>query len=400
MAEEEEEVIAPEEGGEEEIEEEQDVSNSDVCTKYREAGKIANLALQGLMLQAKPGAKILDLCKFGDTVIVQKCSTIYGKKVKGKVIEKGVAFPTCVSVNECVCHNSPLESDPDQQPLKEGDVVKVDVGVHVDGYIATAAHSFICRAEAASAAPAPTTGPLADVFMAAHIAAEVATKMIRPGNTNSQVTQAFSDVAECFGCKAVAGVLSHRMKRFVIDGNKVVLLKEDVEQKVESQTFEANEVYSVDVAFSSGEGKPREAQARTTVFKRAVDKNYRLKMKASRYLFNEVNQKYPALPFALRALADERQARMGVVELLKHELLHAYPVLYERPGDHVVHFKFTVLLLASGTTRITGLPSFPQGSVVSEKTLSDDLNVIMSQAAKKKKKKSSTKKKTAAADAE
>jgi len=66
--------------------------------RYREAGKIANLALQGLILQIRPGAKVLDLCKFGDTVIKQKCSTIYQKKVKGRIIEKGVAFPTC---NQC-----------------------------------------------------------------------------------------------------------------------------------------------------------------------------------------------------------------------------------------------------------------------------------------------------------
>lgn len=80
---------------------EPDISNSDVCTKYREAGKIANLALHGLILQVKPGAKVLDLCKFGDTVIMQKCSTIYQKKVKGKTIEKGVAFPTCLRGHTC-----------------------------------------------------------------------------------------------------------------------------------------------------------------------------------------------------------------------------------------------------------------------------------------------------------
>ena len=62
--------------------------------RYREAGKITNLVLQGLMLQVKPGAKVLDLCKCGDMVITQKCGTIYQKKVKGKVIEKGIAFPT------------------------------------------------------------------------------------------------------------------------------------------------------------------------------------------------------------------------------------------------------------------------------------------------------------------
>ena len=64
-------------------------------TRYREAGKIVNLALHGLILQVKPGVKVLDLCKFGDTVITQKCGTIYQKKVKGRAIEKGVAFPTC-----------------------------------------------------------------------------------------------------------------------------------------------------------------------------------------------------------------------------------------------------------------------------------------------------------------
>jgi|TARA_B100000459_G_C8558275_1_gene192753 methionine aminopeptidase len=46
------------------------------------------------MLQVRPGAKVLDLCKFGDTVIAQKCGSIYQKKVNGKAIEKGVAFPT------------------------------------------------------------------------------------------------------------------------------------------------------------------------------------------------------------------------------------------------------------------------------------------------------------------
>lgn len=36
----------------------------------------------------------------------------------------GIAFPTCVSVNNCVCHYSPLKSDPDVI-LKDGDLVKM-----------------------------------------------------------------------------------------------------------------------------------------------------------------------------------------------------------------------------------------------------------------------------------
>ena len=48
------------------------------------------------------------------------------------------------------------------------------------------------------------------------------------------------------------------------------------------------EVYAVDVAMTTGEGKPREQDSRTTIFKRAVDRNYHLKMRGARALYSEV----------------------------------------------------------------------------------------------------------------
>ncbi len=53
----------------EEVEEVTDLSNSDVTTKYQEAAKIANFALEGVIQQCVPGNKIVDICIFGDTVI-------------------------------------------------------------------------------------------------------------------------------------------------------------------------------------------------------------------------------------------------------------------------------------------------------------------------------------------
>lgn len=64
------------------------------------------------LLQCIPGAKIVDICKFGDELIEQRTNAIYKNKNKaGKVVLRGVAFPVCVSVNEVVCHASPLASD-------------------------------------------------------------------------------------------------------------------------------------------------------------------------------------------------------------------------------------------------------------------------------------------------
>ena len=66
---------------------------------------------------------------------------LYNKKVKDKKIEKGIAFPTCISVNEIVGHFSPLKGESRQ--LKAGDVAKIDMAVQIDGFIAAAAHTII-----------------------------------------------------------------------------------------------------------------------------------------------------------------------------------------------------------------------------------------------------------------
>lgn len=54
----------------------------------------------------------------------------------------------------------------------------------------------------------------------------------------------------------------------MIDGNTVILNKETFDQKVEPTEFQVNQVFAVDVIVSSGEGKPKESEFRTTVYKR------------------------------------------------------------------------------------------------------------------------------------
>ena len=160
-------------------------------------------------------------------------------------------------------------------------------------------------------------------------------------------------------------------------------------------------MYGVDVFMSSGDGKPTEKGTRTTVFKRAAEEKYRLKMKASRFVINEVSKRFPTLPFTLRSLGkDHAQARMGVTECVNHDLLHPYPVLYEKDGEFVAHFKFTVLLLPSGNLKITGgtLPD----NVRTEKSLPEDLADLLKQnvsQAKAKKRKRNKKKAAAPAEA-
>lgn len=90
------------------------------------------------------------------------------------------------------------------------------------------------------------------------------------------------------------------MKRYIIDANKVILNKPDLENQVDTFNFEENEVYGLDIVMSTGEGKAREGEARTTVYKRAIDQTYGLKMKSSRALLSEANKRFATLPFTLR----------------------------------------------------------------------------------------------------
>lgn len=53
-------------------------------------------------------------------------------------------------------------------------------------------------------------------------------------------------------------------------------------QEHEKAEFDIHEVYAIDVLVSSGDGKPREMDARTTIYKRNPEILYQLKMKASR----------------------------------------------------------------------------------------------------------------------
>ncbi|GER26661.1 methionine aminopeptidase 2 [Striga asiatica] len=393
---------------EEREERELDLSSPEVVTKYKSAAEIVNKALQLVVSECREGALVVDLCEKGDTFIRDQAGNMY-KNVKKK-IERGVAFPTCISVNNTVCHFSPAKDDTTK--IGAGDVLKInsgqwisdelaylftlwsfcsDMGCHIDGFIAVVAHTHVVQSE-----QGPITGRAADVIAAANTAAEVALRLVRPGKKNKDVTEAIQKVAAAYDCKIVEGVLSHQMKQFVIDGNKVVLSASGPETRVDEAEFEENEVYSIDIVTSTGEGKPKLLdEKQTTIYKRAVDKNYHLKIKASRFIFSEISQKFPVMPFTARALEDKR-ARLGLLECVNHELLQPYPVLHEKPGDLVAHIKFTVLLMPNGSDRIT---SHPLQDLQPTKTVEDtEIKAWLALPTKTKKKGGGKKKKGKKAD--
>jgi hypothetical protein len=149
----------------------------------------------------------------------------------------------------------------------------------------------------------------------------------------------------------------------------------------------------LDVLVSTGEGKPKEGETRITVYKKK-DIIYQLKMKTSRAFLSEAEKRYGLMPFSLRSFEDETKARVGVIECAKHDLMEPYPVYYEKEGEYVAEFKFTVLLMPNSTMKITGLPVDLEAYESEHQIIDEAVKKLLalSLVTKKKKKKTGAKK--------
>ncbi|ETO03829.1 aminopeptidase/ metalloexopeptidase [Reticulomyxa filosa] len=144
-------------------------SSPAVQEKYKAAGTIANTVLHALIKSCSPGVSVVELCKLGDMMIDSETSKVFpALKSRG---QKGIAFPTCISVNEIAGHYSPFSDD--NKKLAPGDMVKIDLGVHIDGFTALVAHTIVLG---------QIKGKKADVIAATWSAAQAALRLLKPKN--------------------------------------------------------------------------------------------------------------------------------------------------------------------------------------------------------------------------
>src|SRR3989338_5106490 len=127
-----------------------------IFENYTKAGKILKDIYAALRI--RPGDKIIDIA---DTV-------------ENEIMRKGAlpAFPVNISINDVAAHYTPIPND--ETVVKEGDLVKVDLGAHIDGYIADGAVTF-CSEKS-------------DMIVAVTNAVNAAVKLMKPGKKVSDVS--------------------------------------------------------------------------------------------------------------------------------------------------------------------------------------------------------------------
>ena len=353
----------------EEEEEEQDMVGEDFAKDPRafsylqDAGRIADEVLQYTMDQCKPSANIYNICQSSDALIKEKLAKIYTKK---KFI-KGVAFPTSIAVNEVCGNYSPLgeeSGDPHEyKVLSEGDVVKISLGVEINGFAALAGHTIIV-----SEKKEKITGPKADAILAAYNSIQAALRLMTKENTNNKITDSIAKICSDYKVNPIEGVLSHRMKRDIIDGLETIINKSTIDQKVDERKFEYGDVFGLSVIVSTGEGKPRETSIKTSIYKRALETTYKLRTDSGRRLLSVVENNFYSFPFSFSVFDKEENIKMkqkipnfkttmkmGLTECVKNDLLHGYPVLTEKKGEIVAEFTYTIAVRNEGPIVISGL---------------------------------------------
>eukprot|EP01056_Protomagalhaensia_sp_Gyna25_P002318 Protomagalhaensia_sp_Gyna_25__2317@NODE_2275_length_1179_cov_218_585088_g1884_i0_p1_GENE_NODE_2275_length_1179_cov_218_585088_g1884_i0NODE_2275_length_1179_cov_218_585088_g1884_i0_p1_ORF_typecomplete_len383_score62_72Peptidase_M24/PF00557_24/8_4e35P_C10/PF14974_6/3_3e02P_C10/PF14974_6/0_27_NODE_2275_length_1179_cov_218_585088_g1884_i0291135 len=313
--------------------------------KYAKAAEIANTVMAETLQKCVPKASIREICEEGDARIKQLCQA--GSKGPEK-IKRGIAFPTCVSINEIIGHYSPMDDTRDPKELKEGDLVKVDLGVYVDGYPVIIGQSIVCGA------PEEVTGRKADVILAAHTAAEAAKRAIKAGATNYQVTRALQLGYTAFGCNGVHGVLHHEIGHNMVDGKNIIHNKDLPEERVEEFEIQPRQAFLIEATASTGAGKARETSYPTVIYKRDIDNTSELRTQQARQFFTELQRSRPVFQFHSREEKDKARRSLGVAECLRHYMIQAFPCVTEVQGEYVAKFAFTVVVDAEGVEIFAG----------------------------------------------
>ncbi len=296
---------------------------NDVLRKYQTAGKIAREVRQELKRFVREGQPLVDVCKNAEKLIGEK---------GGKP-----AFPCNVSIDEVAAH---FTSPPnDKQIVPSNSVVKVDVGVHLDGYIADTAITICFNPEQTN------------LVRTAEKALETAVKTLYAGISTSKLGTAIENTIKAHGCKPISNLTGHQVGRYLIHTGKSI---PNVSHLFGSK-IKGGEVIAVEpfVTVVNGAGKVIEGDQKT-IFRFVKHKS--LRNPYAKRLLQHIERSYRTLPFAERWLVGavpQQHLSEAFQELLRSKCLTSYPVFIEAHGKPVAQAEHTVLILEDGCEVLT-----------------------------------------------
>lgn len=295
----------------------------DVFQKYRCAGKIAAEVREKARKIVREGMPIIDLCE----------------KVEALIREGGgqPAFPCNVSVNEVAAHYTSPPND--SLVIPEGSLVKVDLGVHVDGYIADTAVTVCFDPE------------YENLVHTAERALKKAVEILRPELSTSQFGSVIERTIKGYGLKPISNLTGHLIGRYLIHVGKALPNVSGFSLK----KIKEGEVYGVEpfVTVPDAVGNVKSG-SEATIFR--FLKRTSLKDPYAKKLLDYIVKNFRTLPFTerwLQGILPNNRYKDAFSKLLSAKSLMAYPVFIEASGKPVAQAEHTVLIVREGCVVLT-----------------------------------------------
>jgi methionyl aminopeptidase len=283
----------------------------DILEKYLRAGEILSKVRGEAKDKIKIGVSLLEIAEF-----VEKRSIELGAD--------GSAFPCNISRNDEAAHATPKAAD---ETVFGEDIVKLDIGVHVDGYIAD------------SAITVDLTGKHRDLVKASEDALYAAIDSVKSGVTTAEVGAVIEDTIIGHGFKPIINLTGHGVARYIAHTHPSI-----PNRRIDhGYTLQTGEVIAIEPFATDGIGKIADGSW-SEIFSVIGKKPVRLP--AARELLKEI-EPYRMLPFAKRWLKTEK-LDFALMQLAKAGIITSYPVLKEVSGGLVSQAEHTLVVTEDG----------------------------------------------------
>ena len=283
-----------------------------IVEKYRKAGRIAAEARDYGESLVKEDALLLDAAE----------------KVEKYILEKGAkpAFPVNIGINDVAAHYTPKHDD--QTRFGKGEIVKIDVGAHVDGYIGDTA----CTVEV-------ETNRYTRMIKASKEALEAALELIKPDIDLSIVGSAVEQTIRSYSFVPVSNLTGHSLKQFQLHaGKSVPNISTNVKEKIKKDDALAVEPFA-----TNGAGRV-DGKTGGNIYRLLRDREP--KTENSKKLLRYIKENFGVLPFAERWCMDIVDNVEAVLRELRREMIiTGYPVLKETGGGMVTQAEHTVIVM-------------------------------------------------------
>jgi methionyl aminopeptidase len=284
----------------------------------REAGRIAAKVRDTTIDEIKPGMKVETICDL----------------VNQRVVEQGarMAFPCNVDIDHVAAHYcAPVN---DKTVIPEDSLVKLDVGVHIDGYIADTAKTVCFDQE------------LNYLVEAAEAGLDAAIQTIRPGINANDVGGAIEEAIKRKGARPIKNLTGHKLARYVLhaSGSSIPNVRE-----FHGHTIREGDVYAIEPF-----AVPRSADGYVVD---GPPSNIYLMLKkrnvkgTAKQMQKYIQAEFKTLPFASRWVMRKFNKPDDVAafqELLHSKSLMSYPQLLERSRAKVAQAEHSVIVTKDG----------------------------------------------------